>query len=104
MTIWHGCPLAVLNEDCMTFTISKSSNSNIFTFLYHLKELNGWLKNKSHIQKILKSYLKDLDNQKIVLKLADQSKSQTGTRVTMEISAALTINLKGLLVDHRTFI
>ena len=37
-------------------------------------------------------------------KMADQSKSQTDTRVTMEILAALTINLKVLLVEHRAFI
>ena len=34
MIILTGYPLWVLNEDCITFTVSKNSNSKIFTYFY----------------------------------------------------------------------
>ena len=45
MTIWSGYPLGVLNEDCITFTVSKKFKlQNFNIFLHHLKEFNGSIK------------------------------------------------------------
>ena len=45
MTIWSGYPLGVLNEDCITFTVSKKLKlQNFYIFLYHLNKLNGCIK------------------------------------------------------------
>ena len=74
-----------------------------------MKELNGWIKNNikaisKKLEILFERYRQSKNESNTGQQLPDQPKSQTDIKVTMEISAAVAINLKNLLFGPRAFI
>ena len=102
----HGWQFGVITprESQMktAYSLHKFKLKKFHMFLCHLKFHQKQY--KSYIQKVLKSCLKDIDNQKMnkkktIKQLADQSKSLTDISVTPEISAAAALKFTNLLMD-----